>query len=93
MEVDYLDGMPSKQRWLHTSYFYRVEYYISLGRYLQSLTSNTPVEKPYPSPHPPDKALLSALQPEDFMAGCFFVCSGSLEQTPVPTRAVADIHH
>ena len=41
MNLDYRGGMPSKWRQQHTSYFYGMEYYISVGRYLQSLTSNT----------------------------------------------------
>lgn len=37
--------------------------------------------------------LFPALQPENFIAGYFFVCFGSLEQRPVLTHGVADIHH
>lgn len=46
-----------------------------------------------PPPHPPDMPLFHALQPENFIAGYFFVCFGSLEQRPVLTHGVADIHH
>lgn len=86
-------GVPSDRRRQHAGYVCRMERSVSVGGYLRSLIMAYLTSKDsLPSPR---SATSRALQPEGFIAGCFFVCSGSPERSRgrLLTHGVADIHH